>query len=287
MRRVLRDRLVLAIVSLIVVGGILGTAAWRLRGRGLRGLVMAVLNSPSVTSNGDLTNVIFLHHSTGRNLIGQGGVRELLSEKGYDFWDHDYNTIGVTSPAGTSAGFHYRVPDDNTDPDGLARIFAQPVYRLPINTLSGLLQHEVIVFKSCFPVSDITSDEQLERYRNYYLSIRDVMDQHSDKVFIIVTPPPLHPAVTDAEAARRAREFSDWLASKAYLSGHPNVFTFDFFDLLAEGDPTMWDYNMLREDYRDGEDSHPNAAANKAIGPQFVDFIIDATQAYRTACESR
>jgi hypothetical protein len=187
----------------------------------------------------------------------------------------------VRRPDGSSAGFHYGVPDDNTNPDGLAGVFAQPVYRLPINTFSGLLQHEVIVFKSCFPVSKIASDEQLERYKDYYLSMRSVMDQHRDKVFVVVTPPPLNPAATDVEAASRARAFAEWLASEEYLSGHPNVFTFDFFGLLAEGDPAAWDYSMLKADYRNGEDSHPNAVANEMLGPLFVEFIVDAASSHR------
>lgn len=275
-----------AIGSIIAVLGLVGVAAWGLHGRGLLGPGMAVLRSSSVYSDGDFTNIMFLHHSTGRNLIEQGRVRERFMEKGYDFWDHGYNGEGVTRPDGTAAGFHYNVPDNNTNPDGFARIFAQPVYKLPINTFSGLLQHEVIAFKSCFPASNIASDEQLETYKTYYLSIRDVIDQHPDRIFIVVTPPPLNPAETDAEAAARARAFANWLASDEYLSGHPNIFTFDFFDLLAEGDPTAPDFNMLREAYWNGGDSHPNARANETIGPLFVDFIIDAIQTYRAVYES-
>jgi len=243
----------------------------------------AVLNGRSVSSysHGDFTNVIFLHHSTGHNLIEQGGVREGLTEAGYSFWDHDYNWPGLRRPDGSSTGYNYNIPDDNTDPDGLARVFAQHAYGLPLNAFSGLLQHEVIAFKSCFPVSHISSDEHLEQYKSYYLDMRDVMDAHLDKMFIVVTPPPLNPAETDAEAAIRARAFAGWLKSDEYLSGHPNVFTFDFSGYLAEDDPTSPDYNMLRQAYREGSDSHPNRTANEMIGPLFVDFITNAVQSYR------
>jgi hypothetical protein len=281
-----------SIVSVIVILALLGVVVVGLRGRGLRGFVSstirsvsslgkAVLDSRSISSNGDFTNVIFLHHSTGNNLIQQGSVRERFTEAGYDFWDHGYNHQGLRRPSGTAAGYSYNIPDDNTDPDGFARIFAQRVYGFPLNAFSGLLQHEVIAFKSCFPVSDIADDEQLQTYKAYYLSIRDVMDQHPDRIFIVVTQPPLNPAATDAEAAARARAFANWLKSDEYLSGHPNVFTFDFFDYLAEEDPASPDYNMLRETYRDGTDSHPNATANEAIAPPFVDFVINAIQTYR------
>jgi hypothetical protein len=56
---------------------------------------------------------------------------------------------------------------------------------------------------------------------------------------------------------------------------------FDLFDLLAEGDQNPEEYNMLRESYRNGNDSHPNRDANVKIAPQFVDFVIQSIQAYR------
>ena len=183
------------------------------RGQGLRrlvssrfhpaiSLVRAVQDSQYVASyrHGDFTDVIFLHHSVGYNLIEQGGVREKLAATGYDFWDHDYNYPGLLGPDNQVRGYDYNIPDDNTDPDGLARIFSQQPYGLPLNAFSGLLQHEVIVFKSCFPVSNITSEHHLSKYKSYYLSMRNVMDQHQDRIFIVVTPPPLNPAETTAEA---------------------------------------------------------------------------------------
>ena len=134
----------------------------------------------------------------------------------------------------------------------------------------------VRIVKSCFPVSLIESDAQLAEYRSYYLSIRDRMDQYPNKIFIVVTQPPEIPNDTDAEAAARARSLTNWLASEEYLSGHPNVFTFNFFDLLA--DPSD---NMLRAEYRIDEwDAHPNELANQTIGPLFADFIDEAARSY-------
>jgi hypothetical protein len=288
---------VVSVVGIVVVLGLAALLAVRLitgRSLGLRSFVLSriqiilnpvwtVFDSRSVASysRGNFTNVIFNHHSTGRNLIEQGGVRERFSEAGYDFWDHDYNNYGLRRPDGSPTGYSYNIPDDNTDPDGLARVFSQHDFGFPLNAFSGLLQHEVIVFKSCYPVSHISDDEQLGRYKTYYLGMRDVMDEHQDRLFIVMTPPPLNPAATDVETAARARTFADWLKSDEYLSGHPNVFTFDFFGHLAEDDPTSPDFNMLRAEYREGSDSHPNQTANEAIGPLFVDFIIDAVQSYR------
>ncbi len=226
----------------------------------------------------DFRRIVFLHHSCGADLIEQGSVRERLTDLGYEFYDHGYNDDGLVLADGTWSGRDFDVPDDNTDPDGLEEIFSQPLHDPPDNTFSHLMQYDVIAFKSCFPVSNIESDEQLAEYESYYLSIRDRMDQYSNKVFIVVTQPPEVPNNTDPEAAARARTFTDWLASEEYLGGHANVFTFNFFDLLA--DPFD---NTLRAEYRTDEwDAHPNELANRTIGPLFADFVDQAVRTYRS-----
>ena len=212
--------------------------------------------------------IIFLHHSCGENLINEGGVREGLTGLGYEFYDHGYNGDGLRLADGSYAGFDFDVPDDNTDPDGLANIFAQPLHDPPDNTFSHLMAYDVIAFKSCFPVSNIADDQQLAEYQRYYLFIRDRIDQYPHKLFIVVTQPPQVPGSSDLEEARRARALADWLRSDEFLAGHPNLATFDFFGLLAGED------NFLRAEYRyDDYDAHPNPQANAAIGPQFVAFL--------------
>jgi len=208
-------------------------------------------------------------------------VRERFTALGYEFYDHGYNDDGLTLANGQPANMNFNIPDDNTDPDGFNNLFTQPVHSPPDNAFSHLMQYDVIAFKSCFPTSDIQSDQQLEEYKTYYRNIRAVMDQHRDKIFIVVTPPPLVPSATSREVAARARAFANWLKSPEYLSGHLNVFTFDFFTLLAESNPNARDYNMLRAAYRaDPNDSHPNERANQIIGPQFADFIHQAVKTY-------
>jgi len=221
------------------------------------------------------TRIIFLHHSCGENLVNQGSVREGLTALGYEFYDHGYNGDGLRLADGSYTGTHFDVPDDNTDPDGFATIFAQPLHDPPDNTFSHLMQYDVIAFKSCYPVSNIGDDYQLNEFKSYYLSIRDTMDQYPDKLFVIVTQPPQVPANSDPAEGARARAFADWLQSDEYLAGHPNVFVFDFFGLLAGDD------NFLRSEYREDEyDGHPNERANREIGPLFVTFIDQAIQSY-------
>lgn len=279
-----------ALALLALAGAALVVGASILTGNGLHlktflrsvpGMLKVLNNQAEAGRSGDMRNVIFLHHSVGNNLIEQGNVRELLSAAGYQFWDHDYNYIGLRDPQGTTLDYSYNIPYDNTDPDGLLRLFSQPAYDTPINSFSSLLQHEVIAFKSCYPASDIVTDEQLAERKAWYLRMRDAMDQHPEKLFIVITQPPLNPAETNPEVAWRARAFADWLKSDEFLQGRANVVTFDLFGQLAESDELAADANMLRQAYRQGSDSHPNQAANQIVGPQFANFVIDAVEWYK------
>lgn len=228
------------------------------------------------------TRIIFLHHSCGENLINEGGVREGLTVLGYEFYDHGYNDDGLRLADGSYSGDNFDVPNDNTDPDGLAEIFAQPLHDPPDNTFSYLMQYDVIAFKSCFPTSNIGDDDQLNEYKSYYLSIRDRVDQYPDKIFIVVTQPPQVPAESNPQEGARARALADWLSSDEFLTGHPNLFTFDFFGHLAGSD------NFLRAEYRvDDYDAHPNEQANRAIGPLFVNFIDQAINSYESGTPLR
>lgn len=244
---------------------------------------LAVLRRGEVqaTTRGAYTNVIFLHHSVGNNLINQGGMREQFRQAGIDFWDQGYRYDGLRDPAGVKTGFWYPVPADNTDPDGLARVMAQEPRSLPVNALSGLLQHEVIMLKSCYPNSNIGGAEKFQALQNLYIGMRATMDAHPGKIFILLTTPPLNPAETNLENAREAREMAQWLASDAFIGGRQNLFVFDFYTLLAENDPASPEYGMLRAAYRDGADSHPNVTANEEIAPLLVDFVVESIETYR------
>lgn len=239
------------------------------------GILLALTLAPgahSARAAGE--RIIFLHHSVGEGLVDEGRMREQLTALGYEFYDHGYNEEGLRLADGTWTGTNFGVPDDNTEPDGYANIFAQPLHDPPDNTFSYLMQYDVIVFKSCFSASNIWDDSMLADYLNYYRQIRDVMDAHPERLFIVVTPPPNDPGSTSPEEAARARQFADWLASSEFLDGHPNITTFDLFGALADSD------NYLRREYRPGGDSHPNTRANQEVGAQFAAFIDQAIRAW-------
>ncbi len=290
-RRLLTAVVILAVLGLIAVVAVLLVMRAVTEGSfGLRDsagvtyrTALAVLRRGEVqaTTRGAHTNVIFLHHSVGNNLINQGKVREQFQQAGIDFWDQGYRYDGLRDPSGVKTGFWYPLPADNTDIDGLARLMAQEPKSLPVNALSGLLQHEVIMLKSCYPNNNFNGAEGFQQFQEMYLGMRATMDAHPEKIFVLLTTPPLNPAETNMENARLAREMAAWLASEAFIGGRQNVFVFDFYTLLAENDPASPEYGMLRAAYREGADSHPNAAANVEIAPLLVDFVLESIETYR------
>jgi hypothetical protein len=251
-------------------------------------LLMILLSATGVVA-AELTNIFFLHHSTGRYLLADSGARTIITEmndrdgSSFVFWDHDYNDIGLRNADGTFVGT-YNIPDDNTDPDGLYKLWTTD------NSARAdiLANHEVIAFKSCYPASDITSDAMLDQYKTWYLEIRDVLDQHPGHMFVVMSQPPRHRLRTDLAQADRARAFALWLGSEEFLAGHDNLVYFDFFNFLAHPDDGSAARNMLRWEYEKGHedtDSHPNTLANETVGPVFVDFLCEVASGVSTAEE--
>jgi hypothetical protein len=268
---------------------------WRLRCRNADGTwtakVVRVRSGAIASCNfgGGLTNLFFLHHSTGAGIVFEGDVRGSIRTynqqhgTSYAFWDHGYNGDGLTNPQGNPTGTNYDIPGDNTDPDGLAYLWTSKAADAVQCRNRVLTNHEVIAFKSCFPASAIPDAATLNQYKTWYLSMRSFFDTRPDRVFVVMSTPPLHRLSTNATEAKNARRFANWLKSATYLSGHPNVVCFDLFDLLAKADDGSATANMLRYPYEgshSNSDSHPNTLANQTVGPIFAQAMIDAARSH-------
>jgi hypothetical protein len=228
--------------------------------------------------------VLFIHHSTGGNLIKQGDLRGELKKiaPNIEFWDHSYNLFpvlpklvalftnytGLSDAQGKMTGKQHDIVLSNNSPKEYAEIFA----RDPNDpTLKAILNYDVIAFKNCFPTTKITSDEQLEEYKTYYTKIKESVSKYPNKKFILLTPPPLRKEVTTSDNAKRAQELANWLNSDQIIKNQGNLFVFDFFQLLSD------DYGYLKPEYTPliWIDSHPNKKANKTIAPIFAKFIVE------------
>lgn len=240
-----------------------------------------------INLNEQKTNILFIHHSTGGNLLHQGEVRKLLYEKSDSvaFWDHGYNLYaiypkllanigtfhtGLSDENGIITGTDFNIILSNNTPKEYAEIFNR---ESTDPTLSKILQFDIIIFKNCFPTTHITSDEKLSEIMKYYEQIRTGVSRFADKKFMVFTPPPLRSESTKPEYAQRARVLAQWMISPAFFNPASNLSVFDFYSYLSDGEGK--NKNMLRREYSPWffKDSHPNKKANIAIAPRFVAFI--------------
>lgn len=259
----------------------------------------APLYSGDIESPADtLDDLLFIHHSVGNNWL-EDGLHSALLAKSYVDERNDayYGTVLDPDPGrGPSLG---DVPGDLTDMHHWILWFNDYLEGVKLHGSADGMNH-IIMFKSCYPNSNISSDgsepgnpfsseKTLANYKAVYRHpdgtghsythdgavywpLEDVFASNPDVLFIPVTAPPLHYAPADATTdanAHRAREFNNWLKDEwlpAYNAAHPglnNVAVFDFFDVLAYADDDPAHPNRLKAEYGgESGDSHPNTAGN-------------------------
>jgi hypothetical protein len=225
------------------------------------------------------TKILFIHHSTGANLIHQGKVRELLkaTNSGVELWDHSYNLYelfprlfalftyhtGLSDKDGSYTGIDYKITLSNNSPKEYAEIFS----RHPTDpTLQAILKYNIIAFKNCFPTTRIESDAQLEELKGLYTKIHNTLTQYTENIFVLITPPPLRKELTTSANAARAKDLVNWLVNEI---PSVNLKVFDLFTLLAD------ENGYLKPEYTKflKTDSHPNRKANVEIAPLFVKHL--------------
>ncbi|MFZ5893633.1 MAG: hypothetical protein ACOY0T_21400 [Myxococcota bacterium] len=247
---------------------------------GIAGLVFTAIgcNSPVPESHTSLVrspgadpgkpsrplSMVWLHHSTGDRLL-KGGLLDALKQDGIAFHDINYEEAAVD-------GY---VVGDHTDIDDWPKTFNTPKYFEVVKRweLTGdKPAHDIVMFKSCYPNSNIKNDAQLDEYKQHFNSLVPTFKAHPNILFIAMSTPPLVKKNTTVAAANRAREWSRWLTSE-YAAGLPNVKVFDLFDALAiaEGNP---DANTLAPQFATGRgDSHPSPEGARAVTRLFIPWL--------------
>ena len=99
-------------------------------------------------------------------------------------------------------------------------------------------ENTIVMFKSCFPNSNVGSsitDEQA-----IYNSLLPYFQEHPDKMFVLITPPPMQ----SIETPLLTRQLCNWLTDrengwlKDLTTG--NVFVFDFYNVLTAPGAHHW-----------------------------------------------
>jgi len=230
--------------------------------------------SKTATKGDSQSKIIFLHHSTGQ-VIWDGGVEE---------WFTDYNSQNGTnfeivqqdfpkdSPYGWE-NYPYDYWNIWVNHAGANEYMEEPTLEI----LTKL--YEVIVFKHCFPVSDIeadtgnadiaSSDKTIENYKLQYNALKEKMHEFESTKFIVWTGAAQVKGATSADYARRAETFFSWVENDWDEEGD-NIYIFDFRELETEGGL------YLKNEYAESpEDSHPNSTFAKRVAPIFSQRIIE------------
>jgi hypothetical protein len=238
--------------------------------------------------------LIFIHHSTGENWLtdGYGNLGLELGENNYFVSDTNYgwgpDAIGdrtdipnweewFSSP--NTPTYMEALISENGQNSGYTRTISDP---------GG--ENQVIMFKSCFPNSDLygNPDDPAGTYgemtvsgaKYVYNTILRYFGTRPDKLFIVITAPPL----SDRTNAANARAFNqwlvnDWLAENNYTLN--NVAVFDFYNILTDKDAHhRWNNGVIEHIVGDSNtlaypsgDDHPSEAGSRKATGEFIPLL--------------
>lgn len=222
--------------------------------------------------------MVFLHHSVGSNLLSQGGLRDSLLGMGIMVKSATYG-----DDVGNNTDICDWLPKFRRDLDKVIAFKMHPNLYYDDGT-----RNSIIMFKSCFPNSQITGDgttpgdpasaeKTVANYKAVFGQLRDEIRKHGDKLFIYLTSPPLRKNLTTADNARRAQQFNRWLITECLPqyqkeSGLDNWLVFDLSAMLADSD------GFLKSDFcpLNPRDSHPNQAGSQQAAAELMKFFHPA-----------
>ncbi len=268
---------------------------------------------------GETAKLIFIHHSSGENWLGDdnGGLGIALRDNNYFVSDTNYGWgpggIGDT----TDIGHWWRWFRGTSSAAYLGALYTEYDQHSSYSRLPGDPggENEIIMFKSCYPNSNLMGNpgdspttgsnplrgedpwsphHTVGNAKGIYNDILEYFETRQDKLFVVVTAPPMqgpeHPA--------NARALDTWLVEE-WLADyeHNNVVVFDFYNVLTSNGGT-WDTNDLgwatgnHHRYADGvveytndqggdvaaypdggNDDHPSSAGNQKATGEFVPLL--------------
>ena len=267
--------------------------------------------------------LIFIHHSTGEGWLAddQGRLGTTLRDNNYFVSDTNYgwgpDNIGDYTDIGHWWTWFCSANRDTY----MAALYNESgqnsSYSRQASDPGG--ENQIIMFKSCFPNSNLggnpndpptTGNNPLREQdagseymtvgnaKGIYNDILAYFATRQDKLFIVITAPPLVANSTDAAYAANARAFNNWLGND-WLNGYPhnNVAVFDFYNVLTSnggnvnvsdlgwntGNHHRWwngvvqHLQTMANNYSaygsDPWDSHPTSAGGRKASAEFVKLL--------------
>jgi hypothetical protein len=243
-------------------------------------------------------NIIFLHHSTGRviwngkstskigryvrsksnrlaNIIGAKAQLPLLFQEYNEEHKKNYLIREMIFP-GTPypwINFPYDYYNLWVKNAGNEPFMEQPTLEMLTK------EYQVIIFKHCFPVSNILADQDsadinsdmktILNYKLQYSALRDKLHKFPDTKFILFTGAAQVKLSVTEDEAKRAKEFFSWVTEEWDLPGD-NIYLWDLYRLQTEGGL------YFRDEYAVSiYDSHPNEEFAGKVVKLLFDRVID------------
>jgi hypothetical protein len=247
--------------------------------------------------------LIFIHHSTGGNWLADPAQNELGGDLGRALMQNNYFVSATNYGWGPdSIGDATDIPNwldwfrSDNSPRYLKALYTENDQNFGdfgswprLNADPGG-ENEIILFKSCFPNSELEGKPDdppdpegwlsVGHAKYVYNGILKYFATRPDKLFIVITAPPL----SSSANAKNARAFNNWLVNnwlKANDYTLNNVAVFDFYNVLTSPDAHHWFYNGQVEHitanhntlfYPSGDD-HPSAAGNRKATEEFLPLL--------------
>ncbi|MCU0242818.1 MAG: hypothetical protein MUF51_10395 [Vicinamibacteria bacterium] len=297
---------------------------------------LASPNTTDLSQSGDNPNapgapvkLIFIHHSTGGNWLADpdgnelgGGLGRTLRDNNYYVsatnygWSVDGDSIGDRTDIGNWWEW-FRGPQSGRI---TAALYAESGQNFgdfgswPRLASAPAGENRIILFKSCFPNSELhgsataappaignnplrgvdagSEHMTVANAKGIYIDLLEYFRTRNDKLFIVVTAPPL----TQSGESANARAFNNWLA-KEWLVGYAlkNVAVFDYYNVLtsnggnantndlgsADGNHHRYWNNAVQHQIATGRDTlaypsgddHPSRAGNEKATAEFIKLL--------------
>ena len=256
--------------------------------------------------------LIFIHHSTGENWLrddyGQLGLA--LMENNYFVSDTNYGW------GPDSIGDRTDIPDwiewfssanTSTYMNALFHEYGQNSEYSRLSSDPGG-ENEIILFKSCFPNSNLEGNSHdppdpegwltVGHAKWVYNQILDTFQAHPEKLFVVITAPPL----TDPTYAANARAFNNWLMNNWLEENdypYSNVAVFDFYNVLTHRaahhrvnntsgrvEHTIVAGHDTLNYPSNGGDDHPNQAGSRKATEEFLPLLNIFYQRWKEAAQN-
>ncbi len=248
--------------------------------------------------------LVFIHHSTGGNWLADADNNELGGGLGRALMENNYYV------SSTNYGWGPDSIGDATDiPNWLdwfrgerSSVYLDALYAedgqnfgdfgaWPRLADAPQGENRIIVFKSCFPNSDLEGRPDdpaapdgwltVSNAKYTYNEILKYFATRPDKLFVVVTAPPL----IHSSNAKNARAFNlwlvnDWLEENDYTLG--NVAVFDFYNVLSGPENHHRALNgQVEHIYKEGQnlsyyhsaDDHPSQEGNRKATEEFLPLL--------------